>query len=36
MSAYKVPAQIEFRTSLPMLGTGKILRRALKDEREKK
>jgi long-chain acyl-CoA synthetase len=30
MSAYKVPAQIEFRTSLPMLGTGKILRRALK------
>ncbi len=35
MSAYKVPAQIEFRTSLPMLGTGKILRRALKDEQAK-
>jgi long-chain acyl-CoA synthetase len=35
MSAYKVPAQIEFRTSLPLLGTGKILRRALKEEQVK-
>lgn len=32
MSAYKVPAKIEFLTSLPLLGTGKILRRALKEE----
>lgn len=32
MSAYKVPAKIEFRTALPLLGTGKILRRALKEE----
>jgi long-chain acyl-CoA synthetase len=32
MSAYKVPVAIEFRASLPLLGTGKILRRALKDE----
>ena len=35
MSAYKVPASIEFRTSLPLLGTGKILRRALKEESTK-
>jgi long-chain acyl-CoA synthetase len=32
MSAYKVPAAIEFRTALPLLGTGKILRRALKEK----
>jgi long-chain acyl-CoA synthetase len=32
MSSYKVPAAIEFRTALPLLGTGKILRRALKEE----
>lgn len=31
MSPYKVPARIEFRTALPLLGTGKILRRALKE-----
>jgi len=30
-----VPAQIEFRASLPLLGTGKILRRALKEEQPK-
>jgi hypothetical protein len=33
MSACKVPAQIELRTSPPVLGNGKILRRAFKDER---
>jgi long-chain acyl-CoA synthetase len=32
MSAYKVPVEIEFRESLPLLGTGKLLRRALKEE----
>jgi long-chain acyl-CoA synthetase len=32
MSAYKVPDAIEFRTPLPLLGTGKILRRAIKEE----
>ncbi|MFH1139595.1 MAG: AMP-binding protein [Pseudomonadota bacterium] len=31
MSSYKYPAHIEFRDSLPTLGTGKLLRRALKD-----
>jgi len=30
MSPYKVPAEIEFRASLPLLGTGKILRGPLK------
>jgi len=35
MSPYKVPAEIEFRASLPLLGTGKILRRALKEELSK-
>jgi long-chain acyl-CoA synthetase len=32
MSPYKAPVYIEFRDSLPVLGTGKILRRALKEE----
>lgn len=32
MSSYKAPAHIEFREALPLLGTGKILRRALKEE----
>ena len=32
MSYYKVPAQVEFRETLPTLGTGKLLRRALKEE----
>lgn len=31
MSSYKCPTQVEFRDSLPVLGTGKLLRRALKD-----
>ncbi len=31
MSAYKVPKYVEFRDVLPTLGTGKLLRRALKD-----
>ncbi len=31
ISSYKCPAQVEFRDSLPTLGTGKLLRRALKD-----
>jgi long-chain acyl-CoA synthetase len=32
MSAYKAPVYIEFRDSLPTLSTGKLLRRALKDQ----
>lgn len=32
MSPYKAPVYIEFRDSLPLLGTGKILRRALREE----
>ncbi len=31
MSSYKCPAQVEIRESLPTLGTGKLLRRALKE-----
>ena len=31
MSYYKYPVYVEFRESLPTLGTGKLLRRALKD-----
>ncbi|MBB1652515.1 MAG: AMP-binding protein [Delftia acidovorans] len=31
MSAYKVPREIEFREALPTTGTGKVLRRLLKD-----
>lgn len=31
MSAYKVPKYVEFRDELPTLGTGKLLRRALKE-----
>ncbi|TFV95042.1 AMP-dependent synthetase [Oxalobacteraceae bacterium OM1] len=31
MSPYKVPKQVEFRSELPMTGTGKLLRRLLKD-----
>ncbi|WP_051328300.1 AMP-binding protein [Desulfatirhabdium butyrativorans] len=30
MSSYKCPGEIEFRDTLPTLGTGKLLRRALK------
>jgi long-chain acyl-CoA synthetase len=32
MSSYKCPAEIEFRDTLPTLGTGKLLRRALKKD----
>jgi long-chain acyl-CoA synthetase len=32
LAAYKVPAQIEFRDSLPKTMTGKVLRRALRDQ----
>jgi len=32
MSSYKCPVHIEFRESLPTLGTGKLLRRALKNQ----
>jgi len=32
MAAYKYPRYVEFRKSLPMTGTGKLLRRKLKDE----
>lgn len=31
MSTYKAPKYVEFRASLPTLGTGKLLRRALKE-----
>jgi long-chain acyl-CoA synthetase len=33
LTAYKVPRAIEFRRELPMSGVGKVLRRALRDER---
>jgi long-chain acyl-CoA synthetase len=33
IAPFKVPAQIEFRESLPKTLTGKVLRRALKDDR---
>ncbi|SBW17432.1 long-chain-fatty-acid-CoA ligase [Candidatus Protofrankia californiensis] len=37
LSAYKVPKIIEFRTeSLPKIGIGKVLRRALRDEEKAK
>ncbi|MBF7082710.1 hypothetical protein IT084_06925 [Desulfallas sp. Bu1-1] len=32
MAAYKYPSQVEFRESLPASGTGKVLRRLLKEE----
>jgi long-chain acyl-CoA synthetase len=31
LSAYKVPARVEFRTELPKTMVGKVLRRALRD-----
>ena len=34
LTAYKVPKQIEFRTSLPKTNVGKILRRALAEEEQ--
>jgi long-chain acyl-CoA synthetase len=36
MAAYKCPREIEFRTSLPTTGTGKLLRRVLREEEAKK
>lgn len=36
MTAYKVPKHVEFRKELPKTNVGKILRRALKEEEEKK
>ena len=32
LTAYKVPSQVEFRTTLPKSNIGKVLRRALRDE----
>ncbi|MHB8342372.1 MAG: long-chain-fatty-acid--CoA ligase, partial [Mycobacteriales bacterium] len=32
LSAYKLPKLIEFRDSLPLVGVGKVLRRALREE----
>ena len=34
LTNYKVPKQIEFRTSLPKTNVGKILRRELRDEKK--
>ena len=34
LTSYKVPKYIEFRTELPKTNVGKILRRALRDERQ--
>ncbi len=34
LTAYKIPKQIEFRTSLPKTNVGKILRRELRDEKK--
>jgi long-chain acyl-CoA synthetase len=36
MAAYKYPRYIEFRESLPMTATGKILKRELRDEELKR
>lgn len=32
IAVYKAPRRVEFRESLPKLATGKVLRRALRDE----
>jgi len=34
LTAYKVPKQIEFRTTLPKTNVGKILRRELREEKK--
>ena len=34
MAAYKYPRHIEFRESLPMTATGKILKRELRDQEQ--
>jgi len=36
LAPYKVPKLIEFRDSLPKSAVGKILRKVLRDEEEKK
>ena len=36
LTGYKVPKQVEFRRELPKTNVGKILRRALRDEEQKK
>ena len=36
MAAYKKPREIEFKDTLPMTATGKLLRRILREEEEKK
>ncbi|NIO42810.1 MAG: hypothetical protein GTO41_23260, partial [Burkholderiales bacterium] len=33
LAAYKVPKHVEFRDQLPKTNVGKILRRALRDEK---
>jgi long-chain acyl-CoA synthetase len=34
LTTYKVPREVEFRDALPVSGTGKMLRRALREERQ--
>jgi long-chain acyl-CoA synthetase len=34
LAPYKVPVKIEFRTELPKTMVGKVLRRALRDEKQ--
>ncbi|HNM27442.1 MAG TPA: hypothetical protein PKL15_18490 [Saprospiraceae bacterium] len=34
LTGYKVPKQVEFRTELPKTNVGKILRRALRDDKK--
>jgi long-chain acyl-CoA synthetase len=36
LASYKIPKYIEFRTALPKNTTGKVLKRILKDEEDKK
>ena len=36
LTGYKVPREIEFREELPKTNVGKVLRRALREEEEKK
>jgi long-chain acyl-CoA synthetase len=36
LTGYKVPKEIEFRTELPKTNVGKVLRRALREEEDKK
>jgi long-chain acyl-CoA synthetase len=34
LTGYKVPREVEFRDELPKTNVGKVLRRALRDERK--